>query len=103
MIYLQEGNAFKDYVSQVCKTHGISKEEMFSKTKERRIVDARQMLFYLCVKRKIRIKHIENFMEEMGLPTPHSTIIHHHTAMLKKMRSDGDIRTVAKHIASCVD
>ena len=50
---------FNQYVDEVCDTFELSINELFQKTKEKRIVDARQMLFYLCCKRTMTVKSIE--------------------------------------------
>ena len=54
----------------------ITLDEMFDKTRKRECVDARQMLYYLCMERPIRISYIQRFMAEHGHQLYHSTIIH---------------------------
>ena len=93
---------FNQYVDEVCDTFELSIDELFQKTKEKRIVDARQMLFYLCCKRNMTVKSIEVYMEKKGLPTAHSTIVHHYREMAVKVSNDQDIENIANRIEACV-
>jgi chromosomal replication initiation ATPase DnaA len=47
---------FSDYVEKIVDLYKIPREEIFSKIKRTDVVDARQMLFYLCN----RDRHINN-------------------------------------------
>ena len=67
---------------------------MFDKTKRREIVDARQMLYYLCMERPIRISYIQRFMEEQGHVVAHSTIIHGNKKAKQLIESDKDFEDV---------
>ena len=67
---------FDNYAIAIAKQFHLTLDQMFDKTKKIEMVDARQMLYYLCMERPIRISYIQRFMEEKGLPVSHSTIIH---------------------------
>tara|TARA_R110000787_G_scaffold252516_1_gene357974 strand:- start:2478 stop:2822 length:345 start_codon:yes stop_codon:yes gene_type:complete len=67
---------FSEYVSRVSDTYSLSPNELFIKSKRRDIVDARQLLYFLCSKTPIRIRYIQQYMKENGYEVGHSTIIH---------------------------
>ena len=64
------------YVSHVCDAYSISPDALFVKSKRRDIVDARQLLYFLCSESPMRIRYIQQYMEENGYKVGHSTIIH---------------------------
>ena len=45
---------FKYYALKISNEFDITLEEMFTQTKKGQIVDARQLLYYLCVKRNFK-------------------------------------------------
>lgn len=83
---------FNRYVDKVCEAFAITKEMIFTKTKKRRIVDARQMLYLLCRNRRIRVIDIQEYMECNGYNINHSSIIHGATLMQEKANSDRDYK-----------
>ena len=54
---------FDDYATAVAKTFHLTLDEMFTSSRRGDIVDARQMLYYLCMERPIRISYIQRFLE----------------------------------------
>jgi chromosomal replication initiation ATPase DnaA len=83
---------FYRYVERVCRTFGVTKEMLFTKTKKRKIVDARQMLYLLCRNRKMRVTDIQEYMGHNGYKINHSTIIHGANLMQNKAESDRDYK-----------
>ena len=73
---------------------------MFSKTRKREIVEARQMLYFLARERPIRLSYIKRFMEENGLPVDHSTIMHGYKKAKNYVDSDPDYKYVVDTISS---
>jgi hypothetical protein len=59
-------DVFNQYVERVTDLFAITKEDFFSKNKKRAIVDARQLVYYLCAKRPMQITYIEKYMNEGG-------------------------------------
>lgn len=92
----------KQYVDEICQRFELTRDEFFSKTKERRITDARQMFFYLCIERNMSLKFVENYMTKHGLTTASTTILHHSVQMKRKIEDDKDIKKIVKNIARCV-
>jgi chromosomal replication initiation ATPase DnaA len=81
---------FNVYVDKVCYLFGIEKEMLFTKTKRRDVVDARQLLYYLCSERPMRLVYIQEYMAENGYDINHSSI-HHGIAQVKeKLLTDKD-------------
>lgn len=93
---------FNQYTDKVAKLFGITKEQMFSKTKKREIVDARQLLVYLCYKRQMKLITIETFMANKGCKTYPHTLAHSVKVMDKKISEDRDYRTIINDIENSV-
>ena len=68
---------FNIYVREILKEFGISRELLFTNTKEREVVNARYVLYWACfVHGKFRKDEIVRIMKENGYDIGHSTIIH---------------------------
>jgi|TARA_R100000935_G_scaffold6285_1_gene13802 chromosomal replication initiation ATPase DnaA len=89
---------FDGYAIAIAKQFHLTLDQMFDKTKRRDIVDARQMLYYLCMERPIRISYIQRFMEDQGHPTAHSTIIHGYKKAKELIDSDQDFQDVVNKL-----
>ena len=59
---------FNDYVENIVDLYRIPKEELFSKVKRMEVVDARQMVYYLCKKRNMSLTLIKKYIKH---PTWH--------------------------------
>jgi len=68
--------AFNTIVSEVCKHFEITKQEIFTKTKEHRISEGRQAIFYIARHSGMRVVEIQGFMRDNGYECPHSSIIY---------------------------
>jgi len=97
-----KADVFIQYVDIISKMFRISKEEMFSKSKNRDVVDARQLLYYLCSVRPMRISYIQRYMNDNGCDVKHSTIIHGINAVTKKMSEDRDYVSIVRKLESKV-
>ena len=53
---------FDVYATAIAKKFHITLDDMFTKNRRRDIVDARQLLYYLCMERPIRVSYIKRFM-----------------------------------------
>jgi chromosomal replication initiation ATPase DnaA len=93
---------FNQYVDKVISLFNINKEEIFKKKKRRDIVDARQMLYYLCHKRPMQINYIQKFMRDSGYDVSHSSIIHGINNVSRKVLSDKDYLVAFKDIVKAV-
>lgn len=93
---------FNQYVDRVIDLFAISKEDLFSKTKKRNVVDARQLIYYLCAKRPMQITYIEKYMNECGYEITHSSIIHGISAVEKRIAEDKDYVSVVREVERAV-
>lgn len=95
-------DVFYQYVDRVTDLFGISRDELFSKSKKRNLVDARQLLYYLCSNRPIQITYIQKYMKDNGYDVCHSVIIHGINVMKNKVEEDRDYRSITKEIDRAV-
>ena len=91
---------FDKYALAIAKQFHLSLDQMFDKTRRRDCVDARQMLYYLCMERLIRISYIQRFMEENGHSVTHSTIIHGYKKAKELIDSDTDFKELISDITN---
>ena len=89
---------FDKYANAIAEKFHLTLDEMFTKTKKREVVEARQMLYFLSRERPIRISYIQRFMEDHGLPVTHSTIIHGYKKAKEFVNNDKDYSDVIDQI-----
>jgi chromosomal replication initiation ATPase DnaA len=89
---------FNDYVERIVDVYKIPKEEIFSKIKRMEVVDARHMLYYLCLKRKIPVSYIQRYMDMNGYVIGHSSIIHGIKSIDSKVKEDTDYKQLIKNL-----
>jgi len=75
---------------------------LFVKSKRRDIVDARHLLYFLCSERPMRIRYIQQYMEENGYKVGHSTIIHGIKQIREKSEYDTDYQKIINDIKECI-
>jgi len=95
-------DVFNQYVDRIIDLFGITKEELFSKSKRRDIVDARYLLYYLCFKRPMNISYIQKFMGSNGYTIQHSSVIHGINDVEVKAKEDSDYAQTIKDIEKAV-
>jgi chromosomal replication initiation ATPase DnaA len=93
---------FNQYVERVSSLFGIAREDIFSKSKKKNLVDARHLIYYLCFKRPMQITYIQKFMAENGYNIEHSTVIYGVASVDKKISEDRDYVSVVKEIERAV-
>ena len=91
-------NIFNDYVTEVANLYNIEEEKIFEKSKERGIVDARHLLYYLCYYRPMKLKYIQDYMGQRGYEIGHSSIIHGIQSVHKAMAQEDDYQKVINDI-----
>lgn len=89
---------FNQYASEVCKVFVVSEEDIFQKTKEQSVVDARYLLYYLSYSRDINQTYIKKFMKMRGYDISHSTIHYGIKQVEKKLLKDQDYQVVIDRI-----
>lgn len=95
-------DVFNQYVDRVLDLYSITKEELFTKSKKRYIVDARQLLYYLCFKRHIKLIIIQKFMEENGYKISHNSVTHGVKSVADKIEKDKDYKSIISDIDKAV-
>lgn len=93
---------FNKYVNVLCKMFGITKEELFSNNKRSDVSTARQMLYYLCYDRQMRIIDIQRYMIESGYDPRHTPIIRGIKSATVKIETDKDYQEVISRIQSSI-
>ena len=81
---------FNKYVTDVCNKLDVPKGDIFTNTKKRSVVDARQLIYYLCHIRPMRSSYIIDYMSRNGYEPPHSTINYGINKILNKIDTDQD-------------
>ena len=93
---------FNQYADRIVDIFGISKEDLFSKSKKRDIVDARHLLYYLCYKRPMTITYIQKYMNANGYEIQHSSVIHGINSVSVRVRDDADYMQTVKDLDKAV-
>lgn len=95
-------NIFDQYAKEICKKYNIQVDELFSPSTKRNISDARQLLYYLCYSRPMRMTEIARYVEEEGLPVTSQNVNYGVKRVVKKIKEDQDYQYVINNIRSCV-
>ena len=86
------------YVNLITELFTFDPTDIFEKTKRRSVVDARQLLYYLCNERKIGVSTIEELLAESGFETPRQSITHGINVFKERMSDDKDYQTIVKKL-----
>lgn len=89
---------FNDYVERIVDVYKIPREEIFTKIKRTEVVDARQMLYYLCKKRNMSLTIIKKYMMDNGYDIGLSTIRHGIKSMDDRIINDSDYKQIINQI-----
>jgi chromosomal replication initiation ATPase DnaA len=89
---------FDEYVDKVTNHFGVSREQLFTKNKERRISDARHMLYYLCKERQITGSYTKHYMGENGYDIALSSIGHGIKRIEKEIAKDPDYTIIINQL-----
>tara|TARA_R100000935_G_scaffold58725_1_gene97315 strand:- start:4055 stop:4351 length:297 start_codon:yes stop_codon:yes gene_type:complete len=81
---------FNNYATAIAQQFHLELDDIFTKSRKRESVDARQMLYYLCMERPIRIAYLQRFMSEAGLDVHVTTIIHGYKKAKALIDNDSD-------------
>ena len=89
---------FDKYVDGVENHFQLDKGDLFKKSRRRKYVDARYLLYYLCKKRNMSITYIQEYMKEKGFDVYHSAIINGINIMKQRVEDDIDLNTIIDKI-----
>lgn len=95
-------DVFNQYVERVSNLFNMDRETLFSKSKQRHIVDARQLLYYLCYNRQMQFVTIKNFMLANGTSVLHNSIVNGIKNVKIKLEEDRDYQTIIKELEKAV-
>ena len=93
-----KSDIFYQYVDRITELFRITKEELFSKSKRRDLVDARYLLYYLCYKRPMSLSYIQKYMAENNYYISHSSVIYGINIIIERVKDDNDYMQVVKDI-----
>jgi len=91
-----KSKVFNELVDEVSELFDVSRNEIFKKTKKRRVVSARYALYYMCYKSKMPIVYIQEFMEDNRYSIDHPTIIYGIKSVTKRIKTDPDYKKYVK-------
>ena len=89
---------FDKYAVAVAKAFFLEIDKLFEKSKRRNLVDARQILYLLCMERPIRLTFIKQYLEEYGYDVPMSSILHGYDRAKKLVDDDPDYKEMIDKI-----
>ncbi len=99
---IMKKEVFNQYAERIALMFGISKEELFSKTKQRHIADARHLLYYMCSTRPMELIYIQNFLGDEGYVTMHPPIIHGIKKVTQRLKDDRDYKAIVDKLKQSV-
>ena len=89
---------FEYYASSIAGQFNISLEELYTQTKKSHIVDARQLLYWLCIERPIKRSYIKTFCQNNGYDVSYSTLRHGYKSAKILIESDLDFKSMVTTI-----
>ena len=89
---------FKQYLDAIAKVFRVPKEVIVSNSKDADAVEARQLLYYLCFQRQMRMVQIQRFMTKEGYDPGRPGILKGIRQATKKVDTDPDYQTVTDRI-----
>jgi chromosomal replication initiation ATPase DnaA len=93
---------FNKYVERICKRFSITPEQLFNKTKKANIVDARHLLYYVCLHRPMKVITVQEYMEENGYKINHSSVLYGIKSITDKITHDKDYKKVIDDIEQSI-
>ena len=91
---------FDKYIDLVGDVLEISKEDIFTKTRKRENVEARDLLFYLCSQRNMRGNFILERCKENGLDLDDSQISRGKSKIEDLIKSDPDWKELVNNLVN---
>jgi len=96
---------FTKTLNKVCKECGISKKDIFSKSKKQETADSRHLLYYVCLETPhFKISYLQRYMKDHGYKAYHSEIIYGYNKIKNQIEIDEDIKSKIGHLqAECIN
>tara|TARA_R110000744_G_scaffold25918_1_gene63988 strand:+ start:240 stop:581 length:342 start_codon:yes stop_codon:yes gene_type:complete len=93
---------FNAYADAIAKQFHFSLQDMFNQKNKGEFIDARQMLYYLCKERPMRLSYIQKFLAESGYHIGHSTILSGYERAKKLVDTDPDFKKAIIEIQKAI-
>jgi|TARA_R100001460_G_scaffold14412_3_gene32245 chromosomal replication initiation ATPase DnaA len=89
---------FKKFIERILEHMEISHADLFDKSRKKSVVEARQLLYYLCHNRGMGVVEIKGYMFREGHTLEHTTISHGINNITQAIESDPDLQLIANNI-----
>ena len=89
---------FKKFIERILEHMEISHADLFEKSRKKSVVEARQLLYYLCFKRGMRPTEIKDYMTREGHSIEHTTILYGIREITNTIDYDKDFKVIADSI-----
>ena len=89
---------YKQYLNNILDHLEINLNDLLNKTKERRITEARYMLYYLCNQRGMSNSDIQSYMNTQGFEVPLNNIQYGIERMNDIITNDSDYKHIVRKL-----
>ena len=89
---------FKKFIERILEHMEISHADLFEKSRKKSVVEARQLLYYVCFKRGMRPTEIKDYMTREGHSIEHTTILYVIREITNTIDYDKDFKVIADSI-----
>lgn len=89
---------YKQYLNNILDHLEINLNDLLNKTKERRITEARYMLYYLCNQRGMSNSDIQSYMRTQGFEVPLNNIQYGIERMNDIITNDSDYKHIVRKL-----
>lgn len=83
---------FKKFAIAMAEKFGLTLDEMFATNRRLDVVQARWMLYYLCIERNIRIASIKKYLAEQGYKSSSTNISYGYKKACQLVATDSDYK-----------
>lgn len=89
-----------ELVDIICDAMDVTEEDFYSPSKVRRLVDARQMFYYIAKREGTRTRYILDYMAEKGRPTFHHLVQMGYHRFRKNVEENVNVRSLVNNISN---
>ncbi len=82
------------YLDAVATHSRLTKEEIFSKTKQMHIVQARRILYYLCIQKGMTINELMSYLKQLNFDIPYTSVRNGIEEVKKQVQTDSDLAEI---------
>ena len=86
---------YQKILKNICSHLGVESSDLFVKSKETGVVDARQLLYYLCYNNSnMKLTEISSYTNNQGFHEDQANISRSVESFSKKLESDKDLQAI---------